>query len=383
MRTVWAGARLARARAAATRAGALGTVLLALSLARAGSAQAPQAAAGGASGLEAALERLTGPGLPALPALSEFRAGNRTIGASERVAGFVAVSGGTVDVRGTVDGDVVVYGGDIVVHAGGVVMGNAIAIDGQLRLDGGRVAGQSLTLAGGAQASAAATEPGARSGVLHGVALVGGWLAVLLVISIGVLTLASDNLAAVADALERHYGDALVAGVAGQVAFAPLLVALVVALALSILGILLVPFAVVAYLVLCAGLVMLGFLATAVVVGRGWRPAPPGSDRARRASTLRALVVGLLVLLAPWLAAALLASWPAAEWLARGVALAVTWVACTAGLGAGLISRAGIRRARSSEAQHALASPSWQTPTPVSGVAAARRPAQTPTARTR
>lgn len=383
MRTVWAGARLARARAAATRAGALGTVLLALSLARAGSAQAPQAAAGGASGLEAALERLTGPGLPALPALSEFRAGNRTIGASERVAGFVAVSGGTVDVRGTVDGDVVVYGGDIVVHAGGVVMGNAIAIDGQVRLDGGRVAGQSLTLAGGAQASAAATEPGARGGVLHGVALVGGWLAVLLVISIGVLTLASDNLAAVADALERHYGDALVAGVAGQVAFAPLLVALVVALALSILGILLVPFAMVAYLVLCAGLVMLGFLATAVVVGRGWRPAPPGSDRARRASTLRALVVGLLVLLAPWLAAALLASWPAAEWLARGVALAVTWVACTAGLGAGLISRAGIRRARSSEAQHALASPSWQTPTPVSGVAAARRPVQTPTARTR
>ena len=380
MRSVLAGARLARARSTAFATAALGAALLTAPLASGVSAQSPQADTSGVAGLEAALERLTGPGLPTLPAATAFRAGSRTIGASDRVAGLVAVRGGTVDVRGTVDGDVVVYGGDIVVHAGGAVMGNAIAIDGRVRLDGGHIAGQSLTLAGGAQGGAPATEPQARGGALHGVALVGGWLAILLVISIGVLALASDNLAAVADALERHYGDALVAGVAGQVAFAPLLVALVVALALSILGILLVPFAVVAYIVLCAGIVMLGFLATAVVVGRGWRPAPPGSDRARRASTLRALVVGLVVLLAPWLAAALLAPWPAAEWLARGVAVAMTWVACTAGLGAGLISRAGIRRARSSEAQHALASPSWQTPTPVSGVAAARRPAQTPTA---
>lgn len=210
------------------------------------------------------------------------------------------------------------------------------------------------------------------------VLLVATWLTILLVIGAGTLLLASENLMAVADALERHYGTALVAGLAGQVAFAPLLAALVVALVLTILGILLIPFAIVSYVIVAAGIVTLGFLATAVVVGRGWRPAPAATDRARRAATLRALVVGSVVLVAPWLVAALLAAWPLAESLARAAAFATTWVACTAGLGAALISRAGIRQVRTTRAQKAMESPSWQTPTPVSGVVAARRPVATP-----
>lgn len=93
---------------------------------------------------------------------------------------------------------------------------------------------------------------------------------------------------------------------------------------------------------------------------------------------MRAMVVGIVVLLSPWAVAALLAAWPLAESLARGVAFATTWVAATAGLGAALVSRAGIKRAQSRPAARAMASPSWQTPTPVSGVVAARRPAETP-----
>jgi hypothetical protein len=376
-------ARLRRARLAVGLAIRAAAAVLAVGLAAAGpprAASSQTSATGQAdtTALAGVLSRLAGPGLPSLPPPAEFRPGDRTVEASARVAGPIAALAGTIHVYGTVAGDVVTYGGDIIVHGRGEITGNAIAINGRVQLDGGHIAGQSLTLVADATATpgGAGGEPSSR--LMHGVLLVGGWLAVLLVISIGVLALASDSLAAVADALERHYGNALVAGLAGQVAAGPLLLALVIALVLSLLGILLVPFAVVAYIVLCAGLVMLGFLATAVVIGRGWRAAPPGSERARRASTLRAVVVGLVVLLAPWLVAALLAPWPSAEWLARGVALATTWVACTAGLGAGLISRAGIRRAQSSEAKHALASPSWQTPTPVSGVAAARRPAQTP-----
>ena len=42
-------------------------------------------------------------------------------------------------------------------------------------------------------------------------------------VSVGVLVLAPQNLSAVADALERHYGSTLVAGVAGQLALAPVL----------------------------------------------------------------------------------------------------------------------------------------------------------------
>lgn len=336
-------------------------------------AQQPSAAAQGSQDLGTVLSRLKDPELPALPAASEFKTGDRTIAAGERVTGTVAVSGGTVHVFGTVEGDVVTFNGDIIMHAKGEVTGNAISIGGKVVADSGHVAGQSLLLLANVDGDTVAPAS-AQARILHQLALVGGWLAVLLVISIGVLTLASENLAAVADALERHYGTTLVAGVGGQLAALPLLVALTVALILTILGTLLVPFAIVAYVIVCAGLVMLGFLATAVVIGRGWRPAPPGTDRARRAATLRALVVGLVVLLSPWLVAALLAPWPAAEALTRVVAFGFTWVACTAGLGAALISRAGIKQAKSPAAQKAMSSPSWQTPTPVAGVVAARRP---------
>jgi hypothetical protein len=328
--------------------------------------------------LSRVLASLTGADLPALPGADQFKAGPRALAAGTRTPGPVAVSDGNADVHGRVDGDVVTYRGDIIVHDRAEIAGNAIAIGGTVRMEGGRVSGQTLTLAvdgQGLPVKAAAT-PSRR--IMEQLALVGGWLAILLVIAVGVLVLASDNLSAVADALERHYGSTLVAGMAGQVAFAPLLVALLVALVLSVLGILLVPFAAVAYVIVTAGLVTLGFLATAVVIGRGWRPAPPGSDRARRAATLRALLVGIVVLLSPWALAALLGAWPLAESLVRGVAFATTWVAVTAGLGAALISRAGITRAQSHQAKRAMASPSWQTPTPVSGVVAARRPTATP-----
>ena len=233
--------------------------------------------------------------------------GSRSIAAGTTVTGPVAVANGAVDVTGTVTGDVVTWRGDIVVHTGGVVTGNAIAIGGVVRLDGGQVHGQTLTVDDAGSAPVAAP---AR--ILDRLAIVAGWLAIALAVSVGVLVLAPQNLSAVADALERHYGSTLVAGVAGQLALAPVLVAIVVALVLSLLGILLVPFAVVAYVIIAAGVVTLGMLATAVVIGRGWRSAPPGTERARTPATLRALVVGIAVLLSPWVVAALLAPWPTA-----------------------------------------------------------------------
>lgn len=329
--------------------------------------------------LSKTLAAVANPLLPALPSANAFVEGARAVAAGDTAVGTIAIANGTAEIRGTVTGDVVSYRGDIVVYAGGEITGNAIAIGGKVRAEGGRIGGQTLQLAGELAEPVAGTGS-AGSLVARRLALVAGWLAVLIVISVGVLVLASDNLSAVADALERHYGNSLVAGVAGQVAALPLLAALLIALILSVLGILLVPFAAVAYVIVVAGIVTLGFLGTAVVVGRGWRPAPPGGDRARRAAMLRALVIGIAVLLSPWAIAGALAPWPLAETIARGVAFAVSWVACTAGLGAAIISRAGITRTRSSQAQRAMASPSWQTPTPVAGVVAARRPATTPTA---
>ncbi|HPV74947.1 MAG TPA: hypothetical protein PLX31_08620, partial [Gemmatimonadaceae bacterium] len=60
----------------------------------------------------------------------------------------------------------------------------------------------------------------------------------------------------------------------------------------------------------------------------------------------------------------------------RIVALLVTYVAVTAGFGAALLSRGGSRRdaAVAQAPAPAMDAASWQTPTPVTGVVAARRP---------
>lgn len=312
-----------------------------------------------------------------IPPADRFTFGERTIAAGSRVDGPVAVADGSVHVRGTVAGDVFAYDGDVVVHDGGEVLGNALAAGGKVALEGGRVTGEMRSLTGDLQpvaADAAAGRGEPRSAVLGAVALAGGWLAVLVVVGIGVLVLASPNLDAVTDALERDFGRALLAGVVGQLALLPVLVLLLVALALTILGILLIPFAVVAYVLAAAGLVTLGYLAIARMTGRSLLDAAATDERSRRAASLRGMLFGLVVLMSPWLLAAVLGGTAMAGVVARVVAIAITWAAATAGLGAAIISRGGVRRAPAPAAQRAMASASWQTPTPIAGVAAARRP---------
>ncbi len=311
-----------------------------------------------------------------IPAADRFSIGDSTVAAGKHAAGPVAVAG-TLHVRGIIDGDALTYGGDIVVHQGGEIRGSANAILGKIVLDGGTVDGDSRTLAGDLRAvdvAHAAVVRTAGSATMHALALAGGWLAVLVIVGIGVLIFASTNLDAVSDALERGFGKSLLAGVATQLALAPVLVLLCIGLALTILGVLLIPFAIVAYVLAAAGLVTLGYLAIARLVGRGILGATEQDDSMRRSAALRCLVYGLLVLMVPWLIAGALTSFPRAELLAHMVAVAVTWVAASAGLGAAVVSRGGVKRAVAPAAQRAMNTASWATPTPVSGVTAARRP---------
>jgi hypothetical protein len=136
---------------------------------------------------------------------------------------------------------------------------------------------------------------------------------------------------------------------------------------------LLIPFAVVSYVIAAAGLVTLGFLAIARLTG-GALTSDSGTTSPRGVH-LRALFIGLFIYLALWLVAAAFTWNPVAGSILRGIAIAVTWVAATAGLGAALSSRAGTQRVGVGSTAKATADEyAWQTPTPVSGVAAARRP---------
>lgn len=303
----------------------------------------------------------------------------------------VVVLHGPVDVYGIVDGDAILASGDLVVHPGGRIAGDAISAFGKVQvLPGASVAGSVRSGAGGTVAPAKDAVAPVKAPVAdtwHGIKLVLGWLTILLVIGAGVLVTASPYLDGVAEAFEGSFGRALGVGILGQMLALPALLVLIVALALTVVGILGIPLAVVAYVIACAGLLTLGFLAVAFVTGRSILGGERGPKRRRatsaRGEAVAALAVGISVYLALWLASAALTTVPAIAVVLRTVALAVTWVAATAGFGATLISRAGTR----SEAARAAAGssggargpqpsavPGWQTPTPVHGVVAARRP---------
>jgi hypothetical protein len=299
-------------------------------------------------------------------------------------AGDLVVLAGDVDVRGRVRGDVIAVFGDVVVGPGGQVTGQARSLFGRARAVGGRVDGG---VRSGWRAEAAAAPPRSAASAA-GVTL--AWFAVLLVLGLGLLASASPQLDTVAAALEDRPGRAVAAGVAGQLALAPGLVVIVAALLATIIGALAVPLAVVVFVLAAAGLLTLGFLAAAFVLGR-WMAGgrtPSGRPRAAaaRAPSLRAMGLGVGLFLGVWLVAALLGGVPLAGLFVRAAALAVTWLAVTAGFGAALLSRGGTRSARAAAAAVTGGDgrggvPVWQTPTPITGVVSGRRPAAaTPTA---
>lgn len=311
-----------------------------------------------------------------VPSADSFAIGGRRIAAGTTVAGPVAASGGPIDISGHVSGNVLALHGDVIVHKGGHVSGDAVAVGGRVRLDGGNVDGEMRSLSGIPDAAPTAATPLTHAqSTWSSVKLVLGWFVVLALMGIGVMIFAEHNLDGVVAVLERHPARAFWVGVLAELGILPVLILGVALLCITVVGILLVPFAIVAYVVAVAGLLALGFLAVARFTGRGLFRAPPGA--APRGVSLRALLTGLVFYLGIWFVVAALMWMPGAQPVLRAIAVAITWVALTTGLGAAALSRAGTQHERPRE--NVLGSsgsepPSWQTPTPVAGVAAARRP---------
>jgi len=313
--------------------------------------------------------------VPKLPAADAITKGDLTIESGQTVTGPVVVYGGTLRVLGRVNGDAIALGGDVVVGQGGQVSGNAVAVEGNVRRDG-TVDGEVRALSG--VLTDDAVEPivdvESRSPASD-VKLAASWLCVLLVIGVGILVFAQPYLEGVVDTLETRFWRSFAVGLAGELAAFPVLVLMIVALCITVIGILLIPFAVVAYVLALAGLLTLGFVAIARLTGGAL-----GSDAVRRlsarGSALRGVVIGMLILLGMWILAGALSGLPVVGVLLRAVAVMVTFVAVTAGLGATILSRAGTRSVEATAAKP-VEPAVWQTPTPVTGVAAARRPEST------
>lgn len=299
--------------------------------------------------------------------------GDRVVPEGTTVRGPIATAQGKLEVRGRVEGSALSLFGDVIVRPGGIVTGDASSLAGDVRIEGGEV--QRRT-SGAAPARRVRREPPSTSEALQ---LAAGWLAVLAILGLVSLVAAERNVEGVVRELESRFARAFWLGIATELAILPVGVLLVVGLALTVVGVLLIPFAIVAYAIAVLGLLTLGFIATARLVGGGLVGVTGRDVRARR---IQALLAGLALLMVPWLGAAALQNASMAGALFRAIALAITWVVATLGLGAAVSSRAGTLAAGAAPKVNAPTTPEpmgWQTPTPVAGVVAARRPAATPT----
>jgi hypothetical protein len=310
-------------------------------------------------------------------ARSAVREGNQSVAAGENVSGSIAAWHGTLDVAGHVDGNAVAVGGDVVIHPGAVIGGDALAVGGKVRNEGGTVAGEMRSISALTVGPIPVTPPRtAAQTARRSVSLAVGWYLVLAVIGLAVVLFARGNLETISDRIRSDFTRSFLYGLAGQVLLVPAFVAMIVALAITIIGLVLIPFAIVGFFLALAGALALGFIAISFVIGDAamrWRGAAVGGGRAQ---LLQFLLIGLSIYLVLWVVAGAVGGFGALGGLVRFIVAVLTWVALTAGFGATLASRGGTRSPTlpAFEELEPADDLSWQTPTPVSGVAAARRP---------
>ncbi|MFL5494743.1 MAG: hypothetical protein ACJ8DC_10220 [Gemmatimonadales bacterium] len=312
------------------------------------------------------------------------RLGDFSVGSNESVPGNLLVVDGTADIYGKLMGNLVTVDGDVVLHPGGLVSGDILSLGGEVRDQGGEIGGEVRTLRAAAPAGTAteAPAPGAIETLFHRAAGVVGVFLTLSALGFGLVMFGRPNLEVVSDTVSHSFGRAFVTGLLGQILLLPTFGMLVVGLVLSVAGILLLPFAVVVYGLLVVVGVVGGYLAVAHAMGETY-------TRRRMAqgivigspNSYRYLLVGLAGLAAFWLAWSLFGWVPLAGNLIRGAAILVTWLLATAGFGAALLSRAGIREnfaGRLIPPEALTDEYLWATPQ--FGVTAARRPGgRTPT----
>jgi hypothetical protein len=252
-----------------------------------------------------------------------------------------------------------------------------LAVHGRVQNSGGEIQGESRMLAAAPAGGAPAEAP--RSALALTFSRLVGVLGVFLALAClgwALSVFAQQHLQIVSDTTSHNFGRAFVTGLIGQILLLPTFGMLVVGLVLSVAGILLLPFAVIVYALLVIVGVVGGFLAMAHAMGETW-------TRRRQASGIllgnpgsaRFVLLGLAVTAALWVAWALVGWVPVAGSVVRGAAVLLTWLLATTGLGAAMLSRAGVKEnfaGRIIPPEALTDEYLWATPR--FGVPAARRP---------
>jgi hypothetical protein len=266
---------------------------------------------------------------------ARVQTGDLTVPAGTTTSGSVMVIRGNLDVYGNVDGAATAVLGDVIVHEGGRVRGGAVALGGHVRNEGGSILGV-IKDVGPTHNRATVSFGGRPRTTLGSLAAALLWLVVLLLVGTFVLFYMRDYFKRAVEVVTNETGRSLLTGVLGGIASIPALIAIIVALAITIIGVFLIPIGVAVFLIAVSGIAILGFLAVAQVAGiaiAGKREAetPAGQE-------LQFLYTGILAFSAMWIVAAAFTWFPILGSTLRMIAFAVTLVAVATGFGAVILS---------------------------------------------
>lgn len=266
---------------------------------------------------------------------TRYQQGDLVIPAGTTTSGSVLVVRGNLDVYGNVDGAATAILGDVIVHEGGRVRGGAVALIGHVRNEGGSIMGV-IKDVGATHNRSTVSFGGRPRTTLGSLAAAFLWLVVLLLVGTFVLFFLGDYFKRAVEVVTNETGRSLLTGVLGGLASIPALIAIVIAMAITIIGIFFIPFGVAAFLVAVSGIAILGFLAVAQVAGiaiAGKREAetPAGQQ-------LQFLYTGILAFSALWIIAAAFTWFPILGAILRMLAFSVTFVAVATGFGAVILA---------------------------------------------
>jgi hypothetical protein len=266
---------------------------------------------------------------------AQVNTGDLTIPAGTTTSGSVMAIRGDLNVYGNVDGAATAILGDVIVHDGGRVRGGAVALGGHVRNEGGSILGV-IKDVGATHNRSTVSFGGRPRTTLGSLAAAFLWLVVLLLVGTFVLFFLRDYFTRAVEVITNETGRSLLTGVLGGLASIPALVAIVVVMAITIIGVVFIPIGVAAFLIALSGIAILGFLAVAHVTGiaiAGKRNAetPAGQE-------LQFLYTGIIAFSALWIVAAAFTWFPILGSILRMLAFSVTFVAVATGFGAVILS---------------------------------------------
>lgn len=164
-----------------------------------------------------------------------------------------------------------------------------------------------------------------------------GWLIIVGLIGFVLMAFGADKLDIVIRTMQKGVGKSLGSGVVGQLAIVPGAIAVCGLLAATLIGVLLIPLGLIAFMFVVAGIAMFGFVAVATMTGAAITGGSKRDDT-QHGAMLRAFFIGTGVFMGMWLVVAALSRVPLLGPMLESFASAVTFIAVTTGFGAVLLS---------------------------------------------